>query len=88
MLDQIEDAGIHGVEPVGQDFTPWNLDFALFVSLKRDLPEYVWQAFSAAPYIIADLSASIGGKDFAMRRVIARPDEKSAPLSAAEETLA
>ena len=88
MLDQVEDAGIHGVEPIGQDFTPRNLDFASFVSPKCDLPEYVWQAFSAAPYIIADLSASIGGKDFAMRRVITRPDEKSALLSAAEEGLA
>jgi hypothetical protein len=81
VLDQIEDAGIHGVEPVGQDYFPATVVLVPFVPNWSAFAERLGQALSVDPYIIATSGASRGGKVLAMGRAIAAWNEISVPWS-------
>jgi len=81
MLDQIEDAGIHGVEPVGQDYFPMPDVWVPILPNWSANAERLGQALSAFPYIIATSGASRRGNVLAMRRVMDARNETSIPLT-------
>jgi len=79
MLDQIEDAGIHGVEPVGQDYFPMPIVWVPILPNRSANAERLGQALSADPYIIATSTASRRGNVLAMRRLKDASNEISVP---------